>query len=185
MKELVIDGSFEDINLSVFDSKELIYDLHLHSPHTHSKILTDIFDYAFHSLSIGIEDIGRLYCCIGPGKYTSLRVVLASIKGMFFDKLEYVYSVSSLDLMASEEFFNEPFRIICETSRTKTYFSDYTLNNGFIERLGEIGSALKNEAAKTGYKIIQRNYIGSVRNIFRLKPEYFKKVDLYALTPLY
>ncbi len=185
MKELVIDGSFEDINLSVFDSKELIYDLHLHSPHTHSKILTDIFDYAFNSLSIDIKDIEKLYCCIGPGKYTSLRVVLAAIKGMFFEKLENVYGVNSLDLMASEEFRNEPFRIVCETSKTKTYFSDYVLNNGFVERLGEIGSSQKNEAVKTDYKIIQKNCIGSVRNIFRLKPEYFKRVELYALTPVY
>jgi len=104
---------------------------------------------------------------------------------MFFEKLENVYGVSSLDLMASEECCSEPFRIICETSRTKTYFADYTVSNGFIERLGEINSAQKDEAVKTDYKIIQKNCIGSVKNIFKLNPEYIMRIDLYGLTPLY
>lgn len=184
MKELVIDGSFEDINLSIFESKELVYDLHLHTKQTHSKILTDIFDYAFKSLSLNINDINTLYCCIGPGKYTSLRVTLATVKGMFFNKLEYVYGFNSLDLIAVKQNQTD-FRLICEISKTKTYFADYARHNKTIKRLGDINSSTKKEALETQKEIVMQNTISSTRDIFEINPEYITRINLYALAPSY
>ncbi len=185
MKKLIIDGSFDTLNLSIFDAKEIIYDLHLNSPYTHSKILTDVFSYAFNLLSFNLEDIDMLYCCIGPGKYTSLRVTLATIKGMFFKKIKYIYGFSSLDMMATEEKNNEPFRIICEISKTKTYFADYICKDGFIQRVENIKSSTMEQAINTNHKIIKRNSIESVRNIFQINPKQTKKLSLHELAPVY
>ncbi len=184
MKELVIDGSFEDINLSIFDSEELVYNLHLHSKQTHSKILTDIFDYAFKSLSLHIDDIDKLYCCIGPGKYTSMRVVLATIKGMFFDKLEYAYCFTSLDLMATQQ-NKADFRLICETSKTKIYFADYIKHNNTVKRLGDIQSSTKEKSLETQKDIVLANTIQSAKEVFLMDSEYITRTNLYAITPLY
>jgi tRNA threonylcarbamoyl adenosine modification protein YeaZ len=185
MKELVIDGSFEDINLSIFNQQELIYNLHMHSPNTHSKILTDILDCAFKPLSLNIQDIERTYCCIGPGKYTSLRVTLATIKGMFFGKTEYVYGVCSLDLMAAEQDFDKPFRIVCETSKTKIYFADYEYIDGYVERLSDVESSTMEEALKTTKKIVRKNTVESTKNIFKINKEHIKRANLYELAPIY
>ncbi len=185
MKELVIDGSFESINLSIIDSKELVYDLHLYSINTHSKILTDIIDYALKSLSYNLNDIDNLYCCIGPGRYTSLRVTLATIKGMFFNKIESAYCFTSLDLMAATEDSDLPFRIVCDTSQTKTYFADYIKRGEFIERIDDIHSSTKKEAMKTSNKIVIKNSVDSTKDIFKIDSKHIKRIDLHALTPIY
>ena len=186
MIELVADGSFDEINLSIFDNKRPIYDLCINPNNTHSKILVNVFECAFKHLSLKLDDIDKFYCCIGPGKYTSLRVSLATIKGMLFDKADYVYGVTSLDLMAASTNINSgSFKIICQVSQTKTYFADFTAQNGIIKRKGEILSAKEQDIPLDEVSTIFNSKKLFTKNIYRIDEKLIKKIGLFELAPIY
>ena len=185
MIELVADGSFDEINLSIFDNKRPIYDLCINPNDTHSKILVNVFECAFKHLSLKLDDIDKFYCCIGPGKYTSLRVSLATIKGMLFDKADYVYGVTSLDLMAASTNINSgSFKIICQVSQTKTYFADFTAQNGIIKRKGEILSAQEPTSLNNDGMVFDSKK-PFTKNIHSIDEKLIKKIGLFELAPIY
>jgi tRNA threonylcarbamoyladenosine biosynthesis protein TsaB len=184
MMELVIDGSFDELSISVFEDREQVYDLFLLSKNTHSKILVNVFDSVFKQLNITIDDINKLYCCIGPGRYTSLRVVLSTIKGMFFNKMEKVHGVSYLDLVASNFQSAFDFRTACKTSPSKVYFADYRFENGFIKRISDVAESDEQSAYDTPLEIASIS-TSTTKNLFKIPDDYIKPIDLLKLIPRY
>ena len=183
MIELAIDGSFEAIDLSIFEKGELIYGLFVRSRSTHSKILTHIFDSAFKQLSLELNQIDRFYCCIGCGKYTSLRVTLATMKGMLFDIKDHIYTFALPDLIAASSGYERTFRVICRTSKSSCCFADYTTQNGETTRISEIEKSDIEEAENTDLPIVTRPAMCITSNIHKVK--HIEKVKLLDLKPLY
>ncbi len=184
MIQMAIDGSSNDISLSFFNNKELVYDLFINSENTHSKILVDIFNCALKALPLELNKINDIYCCIGPGKYTSLRVTLSTLKGIFFDRIDYVYGINLLDLIASNTDASGDFRVVYEASRFKTYFADYKRNGDILERT-DILNASKEEALSkpTIYTIKEEGSL--TKNIFNINKKYITKIGLMDLVPIY
>ncbi len=185
MIELAIDGSFDLIDLSIFEDRELIYSLFLRCRATHSKILTHVFSSALTELSLKLEDIERFYCCIGCGKYTSLRVTLATIKGMLFERKEHIYSFALTDLIAAASEINGSFRAICYTSKNSCCFADYSKEDSNLNRLSEITKASIETAQETNLPIVTHPGINITRNLFKLNADYLTKTPLLELKPLY
>ncbi len=178
---LVIDGSFDEINLSIFKEKELVYDLFVSSSYTHSKILVGILDYALKSLDVDIAEIKNVYVCIGPGRYTSLRVVLSTIKGIFFERLKYIYTVNRLDLMAANiNRIDKPFRVVCKTSPSIIYCADYINKNGIVSRISSM-----QRIEKEDFETEKPNKESLTKNIFLINPKQISKIELEKLTPIY
>lgn len=185
MIQMAIDGSSNDISLSIFSDRELVYDLFIDSQNTHSKILVDIFDCALKALSLELNKIDNIYCCVGPGKYTSLRVTLSTLKGMFFDKTDCVYGVNLLDLIASAKRETPGnFRVVYEASCSKTYFADYKKDNDALKR-GDILSASKEEALSSPATYVYKKKGSLTKNIFDIDKNYIKKISLMDLVPIY
>ncbi len=185
MIELVIDGSFEAINLSVFSDRELIYDLFVNSANSHSKLLIHLIDSMLKSLSMDLRQIDEFYCCIGCGKYTSLRVTLATVKGLLFGWRKTLKVFTLPDLIAAATQNLERFRVVCQTSRTAACYADYIRQDGRLTRIGEIKKQDLQEAENTGLPVITRARESVTKHLFRLPDEFIKQVDLMDLKPLY
>ncbi len=123
MISFVLDGSHRRVSLALFEGENLIYDVSMLSRSLHSKFLIDVVDFAFRSCGISVEDIGSVYCGIGPGRYTSLRVSVAFVKGLFFGKDVNVYAVNSLDLIAAGVF--KVFDELCVFSEVYSGYVKY------------------------------------------------------------
>ncbi len=186
MINLVIDGSFDEINLSVFEDKELVYDLFMFSTYTHSQIFVNTLDYVLSTMHIKIDNIDNLFCCIGPGRYTSLRVILSTIKGLFFNRLEYVYGFTTLDAVAASVCSSDYFRVVCETSKSKIYFADYQKKDNIIQRIGKIHTADdKSSACNSNLTIFENRQQSLAKNLFYIDKQHIKKIELNNLAPIY
>ena len=183
MIELALDGSFEAIDLSIFENGELIYGLFVRSASTHSKILTHILDSAMGLLSMDLRKIDKFYCCIGCGKYTSLRVTLATIKGMLFDIKESVYTFAITDLVAVSAHREGEFRVVCQTSKNACCFADYKAENGKTKRVSNINKADIEQALQTDLPIVTRPKTCITSNVHKI--EDIKRTPLLELKPLY
>ncbi len=185
MIELVIDGSFENINLSIFEDKGLVYDLLLFTNQTHSKILVDVIDSSLQQLSINLSDIDNLYCVIGPGRYTSLRVVLSTLKGIFFERLEYIFAINRLDLISTTVKHHQHFRVISQTSPSKYYFMDYDIVADNSKRTSNLQESTKDNVFNTALPVISEIEGSLTKYLFRLDERYIKKIKLMELIPIY
>ncbi|AEA34031.1 peptidase M22 [Hippea maritima] len=187
MVSLVIDGSNTFLDLSIFNKKELLYCSFLKGGRTFSEILIKLIDNALYYTNNTLEDIESIYCVAGPGRHTSLRVVISTLKGLFFSKKVKAYKLNAMDLTAAA-FGGPKFRVVSETFSSYAYFCDYTYDSKKLKRLNySIERVKEEEIYKTNLPIVKTNderLTPKTKHIFTIE-DYAEKVDLINLNPIY
>ncbi len=188
MIELAIDGSGAFIDLSVFENGDLIYTMFSKTLKTHSQFLVDTIDFILKATEIKLDAIDRLYCVAGPGRHTSIRVVISTLKGLFFRKKDIeTFRVNSLDLLAASIVGHGKFRCQGEFFSKSAYFIDYEKRNGKIKRTSEIKKGSEEEIKKTTldiFKTTEEKFRPRTVNIHKIK-NYYEMVNLFDLNPIY
>ena len=102
--KLVIDCSTSLLYLGLYDSNnKFLRSNNSINPRNHSSIIIDSIHNLVHD---DLKNIKEIYCGIGPGSYTGLRVAVVSA-AMLAAQLEIsLYQISSLMLLASSFFSN-------------------------------------------------------------------------------
>ncbi len=186
--QLAVDGSGKFLDISLFDeSGELAYSLFLKNRKTHSEQLVDVIDTLLKQNEIDLEEIKQLFCVVGPGRYTSIRVVISTLKGLFFQKKIEVFALNSLDITAASVCDNKRFRVVGDFFSKEAYYCDYERDVNSIKRISPIKKGKEEDTNDTDLPIVKSADIGlfpKTRNIFRLK-QFFDRVELFALNPFY
>jgi|GEM_PF-2296016 len=193
MIAFAIDASFNAVSMSFFKESDVIYDMFADSKQTHSKVLVGLMDCALRATALTLDDIDELYCSIGPGNYTSLRVLAATVKGLFFQKNVNVYAVNTFDLVAAGyRYKSSEFTVVSPVFAHQVKCLDYVYSNGIIERNSDI--YIKDESEimqQEGVKIspVKSDYADKVlplsKNVFRVNKKFINKAELGLLSPIY
>lgn len=95
---LALDTSTAGFTLALFDGQKLLHACHDAGPVPQSQMLIKAMDEAFQVAKITPEKIHDVIFCNGPGRFTSLRVGLATLMGLFAPQADTIgfYQVSSL-----------------------------------------------------------------------------------------
>ncbi len=108
----------EEIELWVGSNKE----------RTSEKILVNIV-YLLERHKLKLDDISRIISTVGPGSLTSIRVCLATIKGLKLGRKLEVIGVDNLTLLATYTFFKYPeinkVKAIIEVSENNFISQDF------------------------------------------------------------
>jgi len=83
---LSIDTTSQYCSIAVMDREKLLTEYNFLSSGELSETLISSIDMVFKSLKIGVDDIGLIGVATGPGQFTGIRVGLATLKGVFFNK---------------------------------------------------------------------------------------------------
>lgn len=83
MLTLALDCSQKNITLALFDDDRDLCFLDQNSDNKQSQMLLPLFDQALKQAGVQISDIKQVLFAIGPGSFTSLRIGLAFLKGVF------------------------------------------------------------------------------------------------------
>ena len=193
MIAFAVDASFNAISMSFFKGNDIVYDMFADSKQTHSRVLVGLMDSALRAVALTLNDINELYCSIGPGNYTSLRVLSATVKGLFFQKNVNVHTVNTFDLIAAGYHDkSSEFTVVSPVFAHQVKCSNYIHNNGVIERNSDI--YIKNESEimqQEGIKIspVESDYADKVlpisKNVLRVNKKFIKKAELGLLSPIY
>ncbi len=188
MIELAIDGSGSFIDLSVFKDEWLIFAMFSKTTKTHSQFLVDTIDFVLKATNIKLDEINRIYCVAGPGRHTSIRVVISTLKGLFFKRKNIeTFRANALDLLAASTEYQGTFRCQGEFFSKKAYYIDYEKQNSEIKKIGEIKRGTEEEISKTDLKIFkttEEKYHPRTVNIHKIK-NFCERVDLFDLNPIY
>ena len=189
MIEFAIDGSGTFIDLCLFEGGKPIFLMYSKPGKTHSQLLVDTVDFMLKTTDKTLEEIDCLYCVAGPGRHTSIRVVISTLKGLFFSRKDIkCYRVNTLDLVAATVKTVGVFRVVGEFFSSESYFSDYSIeDNGEIRRLCGPNKAKEEGIFNTELKIFKttdsRLHPRTV-HIHRIK-KYAEELELFSLNPIY
>lgn len=136
MKILALDSTAIVSTVAICDGDKLLAQFTLNNGNTHSETLLPMIEASLKVLKLKIEDIDLFACSAGPGSFTGVRIGVATIKGLAFDKNTPCAPVSSLDALAHNLLYADG--IICpvmNARRGQLYNALFLCEDGKLTRL--------------------------------------------------
>ena len=166
-----IDGSSESLSMAFFKDESLIDSIFIEKA-IHSVAIISTFDALLKKNNLNLSDIKSLYVTIGPGRYSSLRVTLSTIKGLFFGFCGLVYCINSIDLIAANCYNKNSIVVIKKTSKGEIA-QCYSVNE-IVKRL---------DGCNKNYQ--KYNGFPDIKNLFRIDKNLFIKCSLSNIKLIY
>lgn len=183
---MIIDTSSKILYISFLDNDKEIYQVANTGLNNHSENLIADIQKGLEICNLEVKDFDEIIVGIGPGSYTGLRVGLTVAK-MFSWTLQIpLYTVSSLDVLASGYLDQDGiYAIVASAKRDSIYGKVIKVQSRrqtvlLPDQFTDIDS-FKKKIEQYDYVLIdQNNYCFNPRNIKTEKVE-----DLHQLTPNY
>ena len=130
---LAIDTTSRNCSISVLEGKNALVEYNFVSSGELSETLIPHIDNIFSSLKIGVEEIGLVGASVGPGLFTGIRVGLATLKGIFFNREVPVVPVVSLNAIAMKLLYTGMKVVpVIDARRGEIYTAVYQFNKGKV-----------------------------------------------------
>ncbi len=134
MNEIIIDTSFSVVNLALKKQDKKIYLKKNIILNKQAENLAYELKELLKDSDLETKDINQIYCIVGPGSWTGIRVAIALIKGlMLVHKNIKVLSISSFMLYAIyvKNIKQKNINILIDCGKNKEEFFYLKLNNKF------------------------------------------------------
>lgn len=136
MKILSLDSTAIVSTVAVCENEKLLSQFTLNNGNTHSETLLPMIESSLKVLKLSPDDIDLYACCAGPGSFTGVRIGVATIKGLAFDKNKPCAPISSLDALAHNLLFADG--IVCpvmNARRAQLYNAIFYCEGGKLRRI--------------------------------------------------
>ena len=97
---LAIESSTDWLSVALLRDEEVIVLRESEDSRQHASALVPTIDAVLSSEGLGVDDLDAIGVSTGPGSFTSLRIGLATVKGLGFDRALLGVGVSTLEAMA-------------------------------------------------------------------------------------
>ena len=143
MKILGIDTSAKTSSVGICEDNQIIDELFLDKGLTHSETILPMIDEILTRNGLSLDDIDALSVNNGPGSFTGIRIGVAVVKGLAFDKDIPCYEVSTLDSIAYNcKDKNGLVVAVMDARRNQVYNSNYQVIDGKAEKIKDDRSIL-------------------------------------------
>ena len=143
MKILGIDTSAKTSSVGICEDNQIIDELFLDKGLTHSETILPMIDEILTRNGLSLDDIDALSVNNGPGSFTGIRIGVAVVKGLAFDKDISCYEVSTLDSIAYNcKDKNGLVVAVMDARRNQVYNSNYQIIDGKAEKIKDDGTIL-------------------------------------------
>ncbi|MGN0476529.1 MAG: tRNA (adenosine(37)-N6)-threonylcarbamoyltransferase complex dimerization subunit type 1 TsaB, partial [Ruminococcus sp.] len=136
MKILGIDTSAKTSSVGICEDNRIVDELFLDKGLTHSETILPMIDEILTRNELSLDDIDALSVNNGPGSFTGIRIGVAVVKGLAFDKDIPCYEVSTLDSIAYNcKDKNGLVVATMDARRNQVYNANYIVSGGKIEKV--------------------------------------------------
>lgn len=143
MKILGIDTSAKTSSVGICEDNQIIDELFLDKGLTHSETILPMIDEILTRNGLSLDDIDALSVNNGPGSFTGIRIGVAVVKGLAFDKDIPCYEVSTLDSIAYNcRDKNGLVVAVMDARRNQVYNANYQVIDGKAEKIKDDRSIL-------------------------------------------
>ncbi len=138
MKILGIETSMYAGSIAVSEDEKVLGEYYFNTGPSHSEKLMPSIQWLLTELSIDKTALEAVAVSLGPGSFTSLRIGLASAKGLSYALGIPIIGISTLELMANNVPF-APFRIcpLIDARRGEVFAAFFESRDGRVVRISE------------------------------------------------
>lgn len=97
---LALESATDWISVALFDGDRIAVLREHPGARQHSAALVSVVDATLRESGLGLHEVDAMAISVGPGSFTSLRIGLATLKGLCFGRDIPVVGVSTLETMA-------------------------------------------------------------------------------------
>ncbi len=97
---LAIEAATEGLSVAVLEGERVVAERALSEARQHAALLLSTVDETLRAAGLALRDLEAMAISAGPGSFTSLRISLATLKGLAFGRDLPVVGVSTLEAMA-------------------------------------------------------------------------------------
>ncbi len=138
---LALDSTAVTASVALLDNENIIGVSSIHNKLTHSEKLLPMIDELLRNSGYTIDDIELFAVSEGPGSFTGVRIGIATVKGLSFEKNVPVVGISAIEALAENLRINENTHeeyIIApsmDARRNELYNAFFAYNGNKIERI--------------------------------------------------
>ncbi len=136
---LGIDTSGKNLSVGLSERGIVLGERAYQGPHPHSVVLIDEIEALFAETSVNLNQVSLIAVSAGPGRYTALRVGMATAKAVALAKGIPLVRVSTLEAMARSA-LPTPVKTLCpvlDAHRHLVYFARFRVDGETLIRLEE------------------------------------------------
>jgi tRNA threonylcarbamoyl adenosine modification protein YeaZ len=116
-----LDTSLRNITLAIIRDRTILAQHNSVPESSQSAVIMQAVDAVFKEAKVSVQDINTVLFCSGPGSFTSLRVGLATVQGLFLKSGARLFTTSSLLLRSlalsdMSDVFDRSDRRVCATA---------------------------------------------------------------------
>ncbi len=140
MKYLTIDTSSVTASVGLVDTQtdKVLSECFADVPLTHSQTVLPMTQAVLSQAGVSFDEVDRMAVCSGPGSFTGVRIGVAAVKGLGFEKDLPTASVSTLEALALN-FDGVPCNaVVCAVMDARcrqVYTASFSCDAGVITRL--------------------------------------------------
>lgn len=136
MKILGLDTSAKTSSVGICEDDKIVDELFLDKGLTHSETILPMIDEILTRNKLSLDDIDALAVNNGPGSFTGIRIGVAVVKGLAFEKDIPCYEVSTLDSIAFNcKDKNGLVVAVMDARRNQVYNANYIVSDGKAEKI--------------------------------------------------
>lgn len=138
---LAIDSTAITASVALLDNETVIGVSSIHNKLTHSEKLLPMIDELLKNSGYTIDDVALYAVSEGPGSFTGVRIGIATVKGLSFEKNTPVVGVSALEALAENLRISDAVDgnfVICpsmDARRSELYNAIFSFDGSNIERI--------------------------------------------------
>lgn len=187
MKTLIIDTSTSYLYISFVEEEKEIYKYLEEGNNDHSEKLVRNIEKGLLENNMEVKDFDRIIVGIGPGSYTGLRVGLTVCKVFSWTLNIPLFTLSSLNIVASSYFDKEGCYDVLMKCKKGVYYKKMLASDGksfFDESQDEVITDEEYKEERCNNTIIDKDQY-SFNGVNITKMNLIKVNDVHLLTPNY
>ena len=138
MKILGIETSMYAGSIALSDGEKIAGEYYFNTGPSHSEKLLPSIDWLLGELGVAKTDLDGVAVSLGPGSFTSLRIGIATAKGLSFSLGIPVAGISTLELLAMNVLF-APYKLcpVIDARRGEVFAAFFESREGELVRISE------------------------------------------------
>ncbi|MBS7525771.1 tRNA (adenosine(37)-N6)-threonylcarbamoyltransferase complex dimerization subunit type 1 TsaB [Fusibacter paucivorans] len=138
MKLLGIDTSTQTASVAIFENGNILGEMLLNTPLTHSQKLMPMVESLMAQLSLKIKDLDGYYVTTGPGSFTGVRIGVSTVKAFAQAHQKPIVTMSSTALLALGNLQHEGIIVsLLDAKRENVYGGIYRSDGTELETVYE------------------------------------------------
>ena len=136
MITLAFDSTAKAASVAVCDDEKLLALYNIDNGLTQSELLLPMAENMLKCLGLSFDDVGLLAAAVGPGSFTGVRIGVALVKGIAFNKNIPCVAVSTLDELAENLAGLDGIIVpVMDARRAQVYTATYRGEGGTLTKL--------------------------------------------------